>query len=261
MMKRALLCVFLLGCKKTPAAPDAAAAIASATASTSAPAASVSIGLVIAPKPVGDRMTIVQAWNDATNAHDATKLSALYADDVELYGTVMTRAKAVAIKQAAFAKHDRDDLDYLTISNDRAGFVKKSKAKDGKVITVSGYLVIDDSMKITAEGDMTTDANLVRKKSNQCVDAIAALVASTPEGKAAGADIPRASAWKDDRAADPWHVQYFTYGGTMPDGTRVVLCCPDEFEVDSNTYVVTQRGGKVVTPDPAAVAKASALCK
>src|SRR5581483_8667037 len=98
------------------------------------------------------------------------------ADDVELYGTKMTRTNATALKNAAFAAHDRDALGDISVTNNRATFRKTSYFKNKKIISVDGYIEVDASMKIVAEGDTTTDENLALKKERECLVALDALL-------------------------------------------------------------------------------------
>ncbi len=199
-----------------------------------------------------------------------------YADNVELY-TRTSREKAVAIKNAAFAKHDHDTLGPITVMGTTATFDKTSKAKDGKVIQVSAYIDVDASKKIIAECDAMTDANLERRKSNQCSAAIIALVQSTPEGKADTAK----QVWTEPppHGGGAWKVNYTQMiGGQKIDENTVegLRAWSDVFEVDAKVGTVVFVGtsiagpteyeyqmhasGKALTCDAITAAKVRAVC-
>ena len=210
---------------------------------------------VAAPSRVkGAIANVVRAWNDATNAHDATKLSALYADDLELYGTKVTRAKAVAIKNAAFAAHDRDTLYDLSVTKNHATFHKGSHMKDGQTIWVDGYIDVDASMRIVSEGDTTTDENLERKREADCLVALDAMLASTPEGKKAAAN-PRRSVEED---GPRWTVRYFAPSpGSKKEDDQLVAS--DEFQIDATRASIEHDGKPMMAPP--AMSKVSSVCK
>lgn len=200
----------------------------------------------------GERIvSVVRAWNDATNAHDAKKLATLYADEVELYGTKMSRAKATAVKDAAFATHDHDTISDLYVTERRATFRKASRSKSGKTIWVDGYIEVDASSKIESEGDTTTDENLARKRQRGCVTAIEALLASTPEG-ANAAKSPKRSI-DDDRPR--WTVRYFTPRGDASDELQQTVA----FEIDAAAGTLLSDGKPLGSaPD---LTKVVAACK
>jgi hypothetical protein len=158
-----------------------------------------------APKTTAQLADVVRAWNDATNAHDAQKLRSLYASEVELYGQTMSADKATTVKAAAFAKHDHDDVSELVLKGRRAVFRKVSKAKDGRVTDVSGYLEVDASMQIIAEGDTTTDANLGRAEEDRCCAALWKIAHAVPETK----DFPGAGVTGQGRI---WSIEFYRIG-------------------------------------------------
>ena len=257
-MKRAALVVLLLACNKPSGAP--------APAASSAPAPRAS-----APAPAPDGGTheraakieaTVRAWNAAINAHDAEKLGALYADEIELYGRRVSRAHAIAAKRAAFPAHAHDDVTGVSVSESgRATFHKKSALKNGKVIDVLGYLDVDAAGKITSEGDTTTDTNLARKGQVSCEDAVVALVNATAEAKKASAAIPNLAGMvmPPDKPGDGWDVGICeNHPDRMP--------CFHHFTVDPATAKVTYTGldsvDDITLPtDPSLAAKVRDACK
>jgi len=244
MIVRAIIMALLVfGCSKSRR-PEGAAPAASAPPSASSPA--------IAPAMKGSTeiVNVVRAWNDATNAHDAKKLGALYADEVELYGQRVSRERAMSIKGAAFATHDRDDLGEVTVLESRALFTKKSRGKNGKVIEVTGYIDLDPAMKITAEGDTTTDTNLERKKYDDCAAAIGALVDSTHLG---GADVRQIVKEPDGR----WGVQFTMVHFGDPNGNYSYL----SIHVDPSSGAVIGATDEVIPADPSLAAKVRSQCK
>jgi hypothetical protein len=158
-----------------------------------------------APMAIAQLADVVRAWNDATNAHDTQKLRSLYAAEVELYGQTMSADKAATVKAAAFTKHDHDDLSELVLSGRRAVFRKVSKAKDGRVTDVSGYLEVDARMQIIAEGDTTTDANLERAAEDRCVAALWKIAHAVPETK----DFVGAGITQQGRV---WSIEFYRIG-------------------------------------------------
>jgi hypothetical protein len=207
--------------------------------------------------------SVVRAWNKAINSHDADALGALYADLVELYGQVIGRDKAVALKRVAFGGHLRDDIENVVVAESgRATFHKKSTQKSGKVIDVQGYLDIKDG-KITSEGDTTTDKNLLRARGLSCESALMDLVMSTPEAKKRAKEIDDAKVGRGMMAMPPekpggtWDVAVCeNYEDRMP--------CYDHFDVDPATAKVlySSFGGdaKPLTTEPALATKVRTAC-
>jgi ketosteroid isomerase-like protein len=231
-----------------------------------------------APPDEADAQSIhalVGLWNEAINAHDARTLAALYADPVELYGTSMPRARALAAKRASFAKHAKDELSDIHVSTrGHAQFRKKSTSRDGRVVEVTGYLEARETSGrwlIESEGDTTTDANLARAMELRCEAAVDSIVYATAEAKMA---IKRINdGLKNARADDPVNLS----GMIVPPNPgnaawSVGICenhedrmpCPYSFEVDPHTAVVTAfdvDGPKALKTDPALAAKVREACK
>jgi hypothetical protein len=152
--------------------------------------------------------SLVRDWNLAINAHDASLLAGLYDDFIELYGKRMRRSDALTAKKASFAKHARDDLSDIAVTQaGHAQFHKKSSARDGKVIDVTGYLdarEVGGKWVIVAEGDTETDTNLARAKSSRCVGAVMDIVYATAEAQQIIRDIEEGA--KHAPADDPVSV-------------------------------------------------------
>jgi hypothetical protein len=213
----------------------------------------------------------VRAWNVAINAHDADALGAMYGDAIELYGQRVTRAKAVALKKAAFADHVRDDVTDIAVKETgRATFHKKSTLMGGKVIEVLAYLDVQDG-KIVSEGDTTTDQNLARAHEVRCEDAVLALVHSTAEAVKAMKDIEDAKirlgpvtagvvVHSPAETGAGWWVRICE---NFPDDTlsKNRMPCFVNFDVDSAAAVVTDDEGKPLKAAPALAAKVKSDCK
>ena len=148
----ALLLGSHVGCHARPSPEDPApAASGSSVPLSSARSAAAPSTSPVARAPSTDdvaqgtgpsrAIATVLAWNAAINAHDSARLAPLYADPVEIYGTKMPRARALAAKQASFAKHDHDALSSIEVTPaGHAQFDKKSTGRDGKLLEVTGYL-------------------------------------------------------------------------------------------------------------------------
>jgi hypothetical protein len=218
---------------------------------------------------------LVRAWNAAINAHDASQLDALYAGSIELYGTRMPHARALVAKKGSFAKHAKDELSAIAVSGSgHIQFQKKSTARDGHVLEVTGYLdaeQTDGKWLIVAEGDTTTDANLARAKESRCEDAVLTLVMATTEAKEAIRDIEEGA--KKAPADDPVNPAVMVLPRDRVDPTwSVAICenhadrmpCMYHFDVDPSRGSVREFDdphGRVLDTDPAPAAKVREACK
>lgn len=118
----------------------------------------------------------VQAWNAALNKADMTALGPLYADQVQAYGTTMSRAACMEGKRAWLAKNPgfKQELDGIfwvctTPEGIQLSFTKTS-GLPGKTKTVEAYLVFDrETLLILRESDLVTDANLAKKLKAQAL--------------------------------------------------------------------------------------------
>jgi len=147
--------------KPHPAAPSAVTSSISAAA-PSASAAEVDAELV----------SVLQRWNEATNAGDATALAQLYAPRLSLYGRVETKARAIAAKVSARKKEPSFEQTISAVHWDQradgsrqALFDKRSRTDKGEQ-TVHAYLLLrrtDGKFRIVDEGDRETNAALKAK--------------------------------------------------------------------------------------------------
>ena len=231
-------------------------------------------------------LALVHAWNAAINAHDTALLAPLYADPVELYGVSMPRARALAAKQAAFARHDRDALSSIEVTAaGHAQFDKKSTGRDGKVLDVTGYLDLREvagagavggtvHFVIAAEGDTTTDANLERAKASRCEAAVSRLVYATAEARKAEHDIEEGAKGSPDVHVGGMVLPPEPGAAAAAARWRVSVCesrpermlCLHHFEVDAVTGVVTYTGLESaeetrLATDAALVARVEAACR
>lgn len=118
----------------------------------------------------------VQAWNAALNKADITALGPLYADQVQAYGTTMSRAACLEGKKAWLAKNPgfKQELgaDFwvcTTPEGIQLSFTKTS-GLPGKTKSVEAYLVFDrETLLILRESDLVTDANLAKKLKAQAL--------------------------------------------------------------------------------------------
>jgi hypothetical protein len=235
-------------CAKKP--PPPVAVVDAAPAATAAP-------VVVLEPP--DVIEVARKWRDATNANGATMFESLYADRVELDGKRMSREDALDAKKLALANHDHDDVETITVTNNRAYVQLESKPRAGKVTRGTIFIQLDERQRITAEGDVATDTNATRKKENQCAASMIALVQSTAEGKAT------LTATRVVRLIDEsWSVQFVA---TLFDPLMKPVLIVDAFWVDPKTAAVTHMGppgepvdGRVVPGDALAEAKVRADC-
>jgi hypothetical protein len=262
-LRLALALVVVVACKPSGSATEASASAQPAPTASNAPfdGGVHAVGATIE--------SVVRAWNAAINAHDADKVGALYSDEIELYGRVLARDKAVALKRGAFAGHLRDDIaDIVVDESGRASFHKTSTLRSGKVIDVQGYLDVHDG-KITSEGDTTTDKNLTRARSVSCEAAVMALVNATPEARKAMKDIDDGAkamhdvivgraemAMPPEKAGGAWDVAICeNFPDRMP--------CYHHFAVTPAAGTVTYSlygDDKRISIDPALLAKARSAC-
>jgi ketosteroid isomerase-like protein len=255
--------VLLPGCRKETATGTAEASSSSTSSATgtATPRAGPGASAASSAFPQAHALrALVLSWNAAINAHDAERVGALYADDVELYGTKMSRDRAIAAKKGAFVRHARDEIADLAVDEGgRATFTKKTTSKDGKTIEVLGYLEarqVQGAWKIVVEGDTTTDRNLERARERRCTSAVLAIVHATDEAKRAMASIEQGA--KKQPASDPVNVAGRVmppqagssewYVGICEDHADRMLCL-NHFEVSKDTGVVRYMGIEGSDPD------------
>ncbi|WP_343671263.1 hypothetical protein [Chitinophaga sp.] len=121
-----------------------------------------------------DPAALVQEWNTANNKQDIGTLIYFYDNEVLFYGTKLKKQECIAGKLSVFKK-------YPTLDQQIAGQVKtetlengdvkcsfdKAVNTNGAIKTYASYLVfhkIDNAWKIVVESDLTTDANVEKRK-------------------------------------------------------------------------------------------------
>ena len=124
------------------------------------------------PKLQTEVFNTVYAWNDAHNTRDLAKFGTVYAEQVSLYGTTMTKDKAVALKKQLLTGKNEgysqsvSDLTMKTLPDGlvQVDFVKSTQFQNTNK-TYNAYLELNKSLgswRITKESDQTTDKNLRR---------------------------------------------------------------------------------------------------
>lgn len=121
-----------------------------------------------------DPATLVLEWNTANNKQDIGTLTFFYDSEVLFYGTKMKKQDCIAGKLSIFKKYPGLDQQIAgpvkteTLDN---GDVKcsfdKAVTTNGTTKTYASYLVfhqIANVWKITVESDLTTDANVEKRK-------------------------------------------------------------------------------------------------
>lgn len=162
MRRATALLGFLFACTRSsppapPAVHDAGVAVWSATPTASAPEAPPAVD-TSAPY-----RELVQKWNEAHHAHDATALEKLYAAKVTFYGVSMSAADAAKKKAAAFkASPDFTQaagLPELETTPDKADTwarFMKTTSSAGKSGDYPVLLIFDADKKIKEEADDVT---------------------------------------------------------------------------------------------------------
>lgn len=121
-----------------------------------------------------DPAALVPEWNTANNKQDIGTLIFFYDNEVLFYGSKLKKQDCIAGKLSIFKK-------YPTLEQQIAGGVKtetldngdvkcsfdKAVNTNGTIKTYPSYLVfhkIDNAWKIVVESDLTTDANVEKRK-------------------------------------------------------------------------------------------------
>lgn len=135
-------------------------------------------------------------WNDCLNKQDLHTLTALYAEQVSLYGTSISKEQAVSNKEGLFNKYSdfnqsiTGDITVIKVTNQqyKVRFTKRS-IFNGKTIDVQGYLLFDkvsDTWKITNESDDLTDKNIAKvdikekRELKTCIDIVMEILRTSP---------------------------------------------------------------------------------
>lgn len=149
---------------------------------------------------VADTSTIkglTMKWNECLVRQDINTLNSLYAEQVSLYGTSISKFQAIKNKEDFFEKHPdynqsiTGDITVIKVTENqfKAIFPKRSSF-NGKTNDVEGYLLfdrIDKDWKITKESDELTDKNVSKQFSNKeikelntCIDVVMEILTTSP---------------------------------------------------------------------------------
>jgi len=115
---------------------------------------------------------LTNKWNECNVRQDMQTLVTLYAEQVSLYGTSISKAQVLSNKEAFFKKHSDFNqsitgeitITKITDSQFKSVFPKRSSFS-GKTSDVQGYLLfdkVDGNWKITNESDELTDKNVTK---------------------------------------------------------------------------------------------------
>jgi len=135
-------------------------------------------------------------WNDCLVKQDLQTLTTLYAEQVSLYGTSISKEQAVSNKADFFKKHSdfnqsiTGDITVTKVTDQqyKVRFPKRSTF-NGKTSDVKGYLLFDkvsDTWKITNESDDLTDKNITKvdtkekRELNTCIDIAMEILTTSP---------------------------------------------------------------------------------
>jgi len=135
-------------------------------------------------------------WNDCLIKQDLQTLTTLYAEQVSLYGTSISKEQAVSNKEDFFKKYSDFNqsitgeitITKVTDQQYRASFPKRS-TYNGKTSDVNGYLLFDkvsDTWKITNESDDLTDKNITKvgtkekRELKTCIDIVMEILTTSP---------------------------------------------------------------------------------
>lgn len=134
-------------------------------------------------------------WNDFLVRQNIEALSTLYAEQVSLYGTSISKELVISNKKDFFKKYPEfnqsiiGDLDIIKVTElqYKVLFPKRSSF-NGKTSDVIGYLLFEkvaDSWKITNESDEITDKNITKVNENKvfksCIDVVIEILETSPK--------------------------------------------------------------------------------
>ena len=135
-------------------------------------------------------------WNDCLIKQDLQTLATLYAEQVSLYGTSISKEQAVSNKEGFFKKYSdfnqsiTGDITVTKVTDQqyKVRFPKRSTF-NGKTSDVQGYLLFDkvsDKWKITNESDDLTDKNITnidtkeKRELKTCIDIVMEILITSP---------------------------------------------------------------------------------
>lgn len=119
---------------------------------------------------------LISEWSDADSSKDLVFLSTLYDESVLFYGTQMKRDDCIKNKQILFKKNPNFNqiiygsikIEYVSTDTVKCIFLKRVSI-DNVTKDYPSYLLltkVNDSWKISVEGDSITDKNLSKIKYN-----------------------------------------------------------------------------------------------
>jgi hypothetical protein len=243
--------------KKTEAVPDASVA----------PVVTVVDAGV--PEKKDEIRAAVLAWSDALDRHDLAALEAIYAPRVDLYGTSVPRAAAIATKKQAFARTPTFKQSIaLPIAIEPRGetfvatFVKRS-GPDGKLRDANAKLVLargdGGAIVVTVETDAATEKR--GAEASSCEAVAGRVVHALPQVKKLLAEDEKALG-KDKHVGGIGPIEDPAGGFTASLGVHH----PDRFEsqiqydVDAKGKLTVTVMGEDVTPPAAALAEVAKAC-
>ena len=136
-------------------------------------------------------------WNECLVKQDINTLNSLYAEQVSLYGTSISKFQAIKNKEGFFEKHPdfnqsiTGDITVIKVTENqfKAIFPKRSSF-NGQTNDVKGYLLfdrVDNDWKITNESDEITDKHASKQSSkedenelNTCIDIVMEILRTSP---------------------------------------------------------------------------------
>jgi len=135
-------------------------------------------------------------WNDCLIKQDLQTLKTLYAEQVSLYGTSISKEQVISNKKSFLKKHPdfnqsiTGDITITKVTEQQytVRFPKHS-IFNGKTSDVQGYLLFDklsDAWKITNESDDLTDKNIAtvdpkeKRELKTCIDVAMEILTTSP---------------------------------------------------------------------------------
>jgi hypothetical protein len=135
-------------------------------------------------------------WNDYLVKKDLNSLSGLYADQVSLYGTIVSKVELVKSKETFFQKYPdfsqsiTGEIDLIPYNSQKyISLFPKRTTYNGNTIDVQGRLTFEKmagQWKISSESDdVTENKQSEEKKSNEkqinnCLDVVMKIVTTSP---------------------------------------------------------------------------------
>ncbi len=136
-------------------------------------------------------------WNDCLVKQDFKTLMTLYAEQVSLYGTSISKEQAIANKKDFIKKYSdfnqsiTGDLTVIKVTDLQYKVIfPKRSTYNGKTSDVQGYLLFDkvtDTWKITNESDYLTDKNITKagikfkRELETCIDIVMEILTTSPK--------------------------------------------------------------------------------